>query len=266
MGKKGGARPRSGKQSGKDGGLSTLMMGGAALVIVAGVVFSSSGTEPEVAVEPTTPVKARAKPGKSKAVDFKHTPSMDYDAIPGDKYGNKCKDTHESCGLWASVGECDKNPSFMITGCPRSCTTCDMLDPKVRCKRDPSFKPAIEAGGLGKMFQRIKDGIDGEFAELKPKVMSEDPWLIYFDQFVTKDEIDTVWAAFNESGATFTPSLEKDSGQDGTANQRRTSWSTQCNEAACYEDPRVLHLHDRVKNVTNLPVPNQEFIQLVKVW
>jgi hypothetical protein len=258
--KNGGGKPR-GKPA-ADNGLSTMMIGGAVLVIVAGLFYSGGGEAQEAvqsAVVTTEPERKLAKP------KFKHTTTMDYDAIPGDEFGNKCKDTHVDCGLWAEVGECDKNPSFMITGCPRSCETCALLDVKVRCKRDPDAKPAIEKGGLGKMFNKIKDGIDGEFADLKPKVLSEDPWIIYFDEFVTPDEIDETWRAFNESGATFTPSLEKDTGDDGVANKRRTSWSTQCNEEKCYDDKRVLHLHERVKRVTNLPVPNQEFIQLVKV-
>lgn len=27
------------------------------------------------------------------------------------------KDNHESCEFWASVGECDANPRYMLTNC-----------------------------------------------------------------------------------------------------------------------------------------------------
>ncbi|KAL1529647.1 hypothetical protein AB1Y20_000588 [Prymnesium parvum] len=35
-----------------------------------------------------------------------------------------CVDTHEMCAQWAAAGECENNPSFMLTGCADSCTKC----------------------------------------------------------------------------------------------------------------------------------------------
>jgi len=40
-----------------------------------------------------------------------------------------CKDTNEACCDWATKGECDKNPSFMLENCPLSCDQCQ----DVRC-------------------------------------------------------------------------------------------------------------------------------------
>jgi glutathione peroxidase len=31
------------------------------------------------------------------------------------------KDHHESCGFWASIGECQKNPNYMLNYCAPSC-------------------------------------------------------------------------------------------------------------------------------------------------
>ena len=31
------------------------------------------------------------------------------------------KRRHEQCAFWASVGECDANPSYMRTSCKRAC-------------------------------------------------------------------------------------------------------------------------------------------------
>jgi len=36
----------------------------------------------------------------------------------------KCKDTHEECEHWASLGECDANPNYMRVNCARSCNSC----------------------------------------------------------------------------------------------------------------------------------------------
>lgn len=35
--------------------------------------------------------------------------------------GKKEKDNHKDCQFWASIGECTKNPSYMLTNCAPSC-------------------------------------------------------------------------------------------------------------------------------------------------
>lgn len=35
-----------------------------------------------------------------------------------------CRDENGSCGSWASSGECERNPSFMLSECRRSCRHC----------------------------------------------------------------------------------------------------------------------------------------------
>ena len=32
-------------------------------------------------------------------------------------------DTHEMCEEWASLGECEKNPSYMLTACSAACAS-----------------------------------------------------------------------------------------------------------------------------------------------
>ena len=41
-----------------------------------------------------------------------------------DEVDESCKDTHELCSSWASLGECTKNPDYMLKGCPKSCNSC----------------------------------------------------------------------------------------------------------------------------------------------
>ena len=38
---------------------------------------------------------------------------------------NDCKDKHESCDFWASKGECENNPNYMLVKCRVSCDVCD---------------------------------------------------------------------------------------------------------------------------------------------
>ena len=41
------------------------------------------------------------------------------------KRSKTCKDEHENCGVWASSGECDINPGYMLNHCKISCDVCD---------------------------------------------------------------------------------------------------------------------------------------------
>lgn len=47
----------------------------------------------------------------------------DYGGYGGDE-GGECKDSHESCMYWASVGECDANPRWMHPNCKEACGKC----------------------------------------------------------------------------------------------------------------------------------------------
>ena len=35
-----------------------------------------------------------------------------------------CEDQHEKCQMWADVGECTANPSYMNKNCQRACELC----------------------------------------------------------------------------------------------------------------------------------------------
>jgi prolyl 4-hydroxylase len=41
------------------------------------------------------------------------------------KVNAKCVDQHKDCSFWAGIGECDKNPRYMLPNCPVSCDSCD---------------------------------------------------------------------------------------------------------------------------------------------
>jgi hypothetical protein len=36
----------------------------------------------------------------------------------------ECADNHESCDMWASTGECEANPKYMLKQCQKSCMVC----------------------------------------------------------------------------------------------------------------------------------------------
>ena len=69
---------------------------------------------------------------------------------------SNCKDFHPECPFQAQQGLCQQYPSNMALECPHSCSTCDLLDPAVRCTNDrlypdpddlpPSFSEVYQPG------------------------------------------------------------------------------------------------------------------------
>jgi len=55
-----------------------------------------------------------------------------------------------------------------------------------RCSRGPSFLPARSPGDLNETFAAI---LSGAFAEYSPRVVSSDPWIVYFDNFLSDAEV-----------------------------------------------------------------------------
>ena len=45
-----------------------------------------------------------------------------------------CEDSNENCELWASTGECENNPTFMLDDCARACNAC--VDPSCSDRAD----------------------------------------------------------------------------------------------------------------------------------
>lgn len=114
---------------------------------------------------------------------------------------------------------------------------------------------------IPEMFGRIAD--KGWAAEHEPKVLSRDPWVVYFDKFLTHEQIDSMMAGFDEVGAKFQESSELSSSEN-KGRKRRTSDSMFCPFPRCFTDPRLVAVHDVVTNITGLPMSHQELPQVVR--
>jgi hypothetical protein len=44
-----------------------------------------------------------------------------------------CEDESQYCSYWASMGECSRNPSYMMAYCKRSCNACDRMTTTPSC-------------------------------------------------------------------------------------------------------------------------------------
>ena len=127
----------------------------------------------------------------------------------------KCKDTHKLCKFWADSGECEKNPNFMETGCPRSCKTCDKLKNQ---KRKLDVKDVLPASVDKEVAQQIMEksktfglrqiaaGKDAKatlvIIEESAQYMQDEKTLALpkdiLDNCSNKHEMCSFWAAVNE--------------------------------------------------------------------
>ena len=108
----------------------------------------------------------------------------------------ECRNKHELCNFWASIGECDKNPGYMKTNCAPSCKSCEQLNFDLRCPMDENMENAFdEPGDVNRFFERIL--ANEEFAKYnitvhsRPKNTNDDeyvfdgPWLITLENFIS---------------------------------------------------------------------------------
>ncbi|KAJ1639441.1 hypothetical protein T492DRAFT_584904 [Pavlovales sp. CCMP2436] len=180
----------------------------------------------------------------------------------------KCADKAVECPLWARDGECERNPRYMKIHCASSCDTCDWADFDKRCRVDPSLTLALPDGAIGELFRAL-DG--GAFAQYKPRIMSRppEPWVVVFDSFISEEDADRIVELANlQNGSKFTPS-QGTSGLDAqgqlipSISDYRTSSTRWC-EADCLNESSVVHLRERVVQVTGVPDANHEYPQLLR--
>ena len=85
-----------------------------------------------------------------------------------------CTNNHDLCAYWAFLGECEANPSYMVTKCAPSCQSCHKIDFNVRCPPRPDdAKPALTAGDLNLFFEKIVDLAPGNRTEQGRKASEE---------------------------------------------------------------------------------------------
>lgn len=130
---------------------------------------------------------------------------------------------------------------------------------KGKCKR-VEVPGGLQEMSIPQMFGRIAD--EGWASQHEPKVLSRDPWVVYFDKLLTEEQIDIYMAGMEEIGATFEGSTELSS--SASSNNRRTSDSMHCPNPKCFLDPRLLEIHKVITNVTGLGLNAHELPQIVR--
>tara|TARA_B110001452_G_scaffold37928_1_gene29013 strand:+ start:205 stop:1134 length:930 start_codon:yes stop_codon:yes gene_type:complete len=170
--------------------------------------------------------------------------------------------TGSECLGWAGAGECEKNKDFMATNCALSCSK--IVEQRQayerKCGKPDVAKSILTPDKMNTTFARVMS----DFAALEPELISEDPPVVLFHNFLSTDESD----AFIKHGrGKYTESrgvgVDKDGKMTDVKTEIRTSSHTWCQDPKCLADPLVQGVVARVADVTQTPEANGEFAQLV---
>jgi len=180
-----------------------------------------------------------------------------------------CKDRREACKGYASRGECEKNPGWMIVFCPESCNECcngcELRNPKIRCDRERlemSTEPIYEPGDMADMFNSIEERFGDRYGV---EILSRDPFIVTFDNFVDDVEVDALIETNKNSfeRSTDTGSMNEFGETGRILSKSRTSSNSWC-RGACEDNPHVQRLMSKIAEVTNVPKENYESFQVLQ--
>lgn len=177
-----------------------------------------------------------------------------------------CKDKNENCTWWAEIGECEKNPGFLIQNCPKACDMCYATLPKaIRCKHDPLEESWVQSpGGLNQMFENILN--NPVFQErYEVKALSTDPYILQFENFVSQKESDGIFRILNKSfeASTVVGALD-DNGVIGRQTlNTRTSSNAWCNQDPCLHSPEHTAIQRRIGELTGAQDYHMEDMQVL---
>jgi hypothetical protein len=176
-----------------------------------------------------------------------------------------CQDRYPQCVEFAERGECENNPGWMIISCPISCNACELRDPRRRCDRDflnITHQPGFLPGEMNEMFQSIVP----LFREMYDvEVLSEDPWIILFHNFVADTEIEGFLTSVENSWERSTDSGQvNELGEVGRqVSTSRTSSNAWCRHD-CENNEHVQEVIRKIEQVTRLPYENSESFQILQ--
>jgi len=202
-----------------------------------------------------------------------------------------------NCATWASIGECESNPSYMKTQCPVTCRLCqsddchDELDDCAERARGPATSNFSAQWGCYNEPELMKKkcawtclacdlkfvppckrdrdvtpaatpgSVNRMFERLSKSngatVLSSDPWVVTLDHFLSDEEADGLLA----SASTGQPWSRSKAG-DGVQ-EARTSSTAWCS-GSCVNNPVVQDVQKRVEALTGVPTVYSEFMQLLE--
>lgn len=164
--------------------------------------------------------------------------------------------------------------------CAPVCKSCEMKHVETRCPMDPAAKNALESGDLDQMFERIVT--DPYYKMYEPVVLSRPSyapgdtaetanykiglWMVMLQNVLSETEADRMIELGGIRGYERSADVGAEK-EDGTytksVNSGRTSTNAWCTDE-CYTDPVAVALMERIANITGIPEPNSENLQLLR--
>jgi hypothetical protein len=177
----------------------------------------------------------------------------------------ECVDRYDQCNQFYRNGQCTENPGWMIINCPHSCSACRLRDPQVRCDKkflNISSEPVYKPGDMDDMFSSIVRDFSDRYGIT---VLSTDPWLVRFDNFLFDEEIAAIlesvegnWERSTDTGKS------NEFGETGrTLSTSRTSNNAWCRKK-CEDNPLVQNVMSKIEEVTRVPRDNYESFQILR--
>lgn len=202
-----------------------------------------------------------------------------------------CENQSEHCDYYAREGACSTNPGYMIASCPLSCKTpdggnyCDFKDMKKRCKQFASQERIFKPGDIDRVFREIEEQYNKtspeSFAlsafddinagsETTITVLSRDPWVIVFDNFLNGDECDAFIRVANDYDmwipSTGSGEVDANGVVERTITDVRTSSNAWCNTPECDGNELISSVQNRIARVTQIPRDNFEHLQILRYY
>jgi prolyl 4-hydroxylase len=154
--------------------------------------------------------------------------------------------------------------------CSPVCQTCEYLSVENRCPIDPEAPNAWGPGDLDKMFTKLTtepylSKYDVEILS-SPKTTGGGPWVITMENVVSELEAERLIELGAVEGYKRSADIGKlraDGTHESKVNAGRTSTNAWC-QNECYEDEVVQRVIHRISNVTDIPEPNSESLQLLR--
>ena len=266
MGKKDKIQKKDNKSIKKDTTIITTLY-----FIVAGVVIVFSILTAYIAGKQASKSSIsnnnQCSPDDVKCIAAKATAKVPIGANPDGKpreVEKDCIDRHQQCENFARNGECKKNPGWMIVNCARSCKSCHLRDPKVRCTREflamdpyPVYKP----GDMNRMFESITSKYGNKY---NISILSTEPWVVVFENFLSDQEINALITTQRKWERSTDTGLTNEFGETGRIlSAGRTSSNSWCDKA-CEAHPEVRKVIQKIEDITFVKSKNYESFQVLR--
>lgn len=153
----------------------------------------------------------------------------------------------------------------MTVNCGKSCRTCALRNPKLRCHRHKmrmAQAPALQPGDVNRLFDSF---VDKWGTKYNATVHSTSPHIVTLDNFVQDDEIEAIIGSVNHlfSRSTDQGALDENGVQAQVVSTGRTSENAWCTRN-CENHPKTQQLLRRISEVTQVAVPNFESLQVLR--